>query len=468
MEASEASVSQPWQSASAPEIAQAAGAVDLFVFRRVAEKRFAHVGGAGQGAGWAGIVEIGADEEPLVSGLLAEGTVYRRVESKPWHVLGPYYGQAIAAVPVSSDVFVLFGASTDSFSAVSDAELLGLARHAGEALIDVAPAKRLADELEMLNAVRDLLQTSPETFDDVLQRLVDHATASLSCDLGFAYVAEGERVKISDHRGGPELAADDFAGVLAAIGDRSAFPICVQRATAAELPEPFRTEDGVLAYYLLEITQPLPGFLLLLHTTAGVTRGFTLLCQSLGRKLVDAAGPLLAAGLLRDSLRSELERAEAEARRDPLTGLANRLAWTEALASVSICPNSPTSVVKLDCRGLKWVNDTHGHQAGDRLLCRVAGILTASVRTGDLVARVGGDEFSILVCGGGEEDAKAIVSRIEVALQGEDWPEGPQIGLSIGASTTYGDPETAEETADSRMLEAKRLARRAEPSLSVR
>ena len=447
---------QPWTSASAAEVAQAAGAVDMFVFRRVSQGRYVHLGGAGRGTGWAGIVELGEAEGPFVQRVIAGDTVLRRVEKDPWQVFGPYYGQAVAAVRVSTDVVVFFGAPTDTFAAISDSELFELARLAGHSVVEVAPAKRLADELEMLHAVQDLVHTHAETFADGLQRLVDQATMALSCDLGLAYIPGAALARHCDRRQGPPI--DPFAvqDALATIAERATFPSCIQKAEDAELPAPFRVADGVVAYYLLELKRPLPGFLLVLHTRASVARGFTLLCQSLGHKLVDAAEPLLAAALLRDSMREELERAGAEARRDSLTGLANRLGWTEALASASPCEGSPASIVKLDCRGLKRINDTYGHHAGDRVLCRIAGALSACIRDDDVAARAGGDEFSILLCGADEELADAVIERIERTVAGENGFADIPIELSIGAVTVRDDDlDWAERCADERMVAAK-------------
>jgi GGDEF domain-containing protein len=107
-----------------------------------------------------------------------------------------------------------------------------------------------------------------------------------------------------------------------------------------------------------------------MHTSAAGARGFTLLCQDLGRRLVEAAEPLLSAALLRDSMPEEPSRVAAEARRDPLTWLANRLAWTERISDASSSAETNTSVIQLDCRGLKRVNDTFGHAVGDELLRR--------------------------------------------------------------------------------------------------
>jgi diguanylate cyclase (GGDEF)-like protein len=446
---------------SASEIAAAANAADLFVFRRVSERRFAHVGGAGRGAGWAGIVEITVEDEPLVAAALTELDVVSRSQAEPLHVLGPYYAQSAAIVPVSDDVFVVFGSPDAAVASVPTTELHELARFASEALIEVEPAKRLADELEALNAVRDLLHAPAVTVDEALERLVEHAAISLSCDLGVLFLRDDERLRICDRRQGPRrvLDEDQVRALARRLASWDSYPVCIQDAEASQLGAPFRSEDGVLSYYLLELRRPLPGLLLLLHTRAAGPRGFTLLCQALGTKLVEASEPLLEAALLRDRMRAELERAEAEARCDPLTGLANRLAWSESIASREVSPEKPASVIQLDCRGLKAINDTYGHRVGDELLVRVAAILRSCVRDQDLVARLGGDEFAVLLCDTDEVRARAIVERIEEAAAAEEAPGLPRVELAIGTATARDEPlEVAQALADSRMLEAKRGA----------
>jgi diguanylate cyclase (GGDEF)-like protein len=449
----------PHAPASAAEIAAAANASDMFVFRRVAERRFAHIGGVGRGMGWAGIVEIGVETEPLVESVLGSAGVLHRVQSEPWRVIGPYYANAVAVVPVTEDVFVVFGSATDDIAAVSDDQLVELARFASEALLEVTPAKKLADELEALTAVQDLLNAPVDTFDDGLQRLVDHARVALSCDLGIAYVhdREGERVAISDERGCTPLTPACVNEALGEIASYETFPLCIQDAETSELPAPFSSGDGVLAYYLLRITKPLPGLLLLMHTSSAPARGFTLLCQELGRRLVEAAEPLLGAALLRDSMREELSRVTAEARRDPLTGLANRLAWAERLAEAATSTEATTSILQLDCRGLKRINDTFGHAVGDELLRRVASVLVANVRPGDLVARLGGDEFGILLADADESRARTTATRIESALAEAAVPGQPNPELAVGVATTRdNDLEETHRRADAEMLDAKR------------
>lgn len=114
-------------------------------------------------------------------------------------------------------------------------------------------------------------------------------------------------------------------------------------------------------------------------------------------------------------------RAQHEQRRqathDPLTGLANRTLVYERLGElcqVFASSRSPVrfAVLALDLDGFKSVNDTLGHAAGDKLLQAIATRLTSTVRTIDLVARMGGDEFIVILSGASEEQAKEAARRM--------------------------------------------------------
>ena len=449
----------PWSSATAAELASAAGAADLFVFRRIAGQRFAHVGGAGRGVGWAGIVEIGLEREPIVANALATKSVQRRSEPEAQRVLGPYYATDVVVVPVTDDVFVVFGSPSKAHVLLPDDELEELAAFASEGLLEVEPAKRLADEIEALNAVSNLLQAPAGSFEEALQRLVDHATEALSCDLGLAHVPDRELTVVCDLRETPPLPLAETRTALEQLARRKEFPVCVQEASREELPHPFRSEDGVLAYYLLELRAPIHGAVLLLHTRAGVARGFTLLCQSLGVKLVEASEPLLAAGLLRDTMQEQLEHASIQARREPLTQVGNRLAWNEALATATPAAEFPMSIVKVDCRGLKRINDTSGHHAGDDVLKQIASILRSSSREGDVVARVGGDEFGVILPGADEQAVLEVLKRIERGVAASR-DSGFEIDLAIGHATTRSESlEDTDRRADQLMLASKRTHR---------
>jgi diguanylate cyclase (GGDEF)-like protein len=424
----------------------------VFVFRRVGERRFAHVGGVGRGAGWAGIVEI--PDVELELGTLAGGArVRRRVAPVAQHFFGPYYTRAAAVVAVDHDLLVVFG-SADRIG-VADEELISLAHAAAAELTEVSPAKRLADELEVLTAVRALTQSPADSVEQVLAKLVDTATGALSCDLGVAYVP-GLRLTICDMLGSSELDVGEARATLARLCERTPFPKCVQQSTVDDLPPPFSSADGVVAYYLLEIREPERGLLLLAHTVASPPRGFTSLCQSLGSQLVQAAEPLLQAAAVRDRMREDLDAAWKAARTDQLTGLANRLAWQEALRKTTSSVENPVALVLIDCRGLKAINDTHGHHVGDLALRTIAASLQAAVRGGDVVARLGGDEFGLLLPGCGQLETERLIGRIHAAIASAAAVRIADLGVAVGAVVdTDGDLESAQQRADTHLIAAK-------------
>jgi len=95
-------------------------------------------------------------------------------------------------------------------------------------------------------------------------------------------------------------------------------------------------------------------------------------------------------------LQSARQNAEAQALTDALTGLQNRRAMDAALKELTAEPMARFGLMHLDLDFFKEVNDTFGHAAGDFVLTRVADILREEIRKGDIVARVGGDEFVLL------------------------------------------------------------------------
>jgi len=113
------------------------------------------------------------------------------------------------------------------------------------------------------------------------------------------------------------------------------------------------------------------------------------------------------------------DRAENQALCDPLTGLYNRRGWEKLLtAEASRCERyaSPACVIAIDIDGLKTVNDTHGHAAGDAVLRSASDALLVSLREQDLIARVGGDEFFVLGVECNPQGAASLVDRIVSGL----------------------------------------------------
>lgn len=102
---------------------------------------------------------------------------------------------------------------------------------------------------------------------------------------------------------------------------------------------------------------------------------------------------------------------------DQLTGLYNRRFYEEALRRLDEEGNLPISLIMADVNGLKLTNDAFGHLAGDELLQAVAAIIKSACRAGDVVARIGGDEFVLLLPRTEEQQAAEIVQRLKEAAR---------------------------------------------------
>ncbi|WP_412750079.1 diguanylate cyclase domain-containing protein [Krasilnikovia sp. M28-CT-15] len=167
------------------------------------------------------------------------------------------------------------------------------------------------------------------------------------------------------------------------------------------------------------------------------------------------------------ALRS-LERAERQlsfqALHDPLTGLANRAALSQALDAAP----PVTTVLYLDLDGFKAINDAAGHAAGDAILRAVSQRLRAAVRDADTVARLGGDEFVVVLPGLDESAAVPIAERIlrdvaaPVPHEGAFHTVGTSIGIAgggAGQSDATWRPAALLRAADAAMYRAKGLGR---------
>jgi len=144
---------------------------------------------------------------------------------------------------------------------------------------------------------------------------------------------------------------------------------------------------------------------------------------------------------------------------DVLTGLYNRAYFEEEVARLGRGRHWPVSVIVADLDGLKAANDSRGHAEGDKLIRRAAQVLRESVRGEDVVARIGGDEFAILLPNTDEEAAQLAVKRVEnlIALNNQ-YHQTPVLSMSLGAHTGQPGSQLPEilRAADDAMYEAKR------------
>ena len=142
---------------------------------------------------------------------------------------------------------------------------------------------------------------------------------------------------------------------------------------------------------------------------------------------------------------------------DHLTGLYNRRYMHDSIKRLDNVRNLPFSVIYMDVNGLKLVNDTLGHEMGDRLLKKVGETLTSILRSDDIIGRLGGDEFLVLLPKTNKNQTEAIVERISASLRNTEL-DPVIISLAMGFSVKVDidqDIEDVLKRAESRMYNDK-------------
>jgi diguanylate cyclase (GGDEF)-like protein/PAS domain S-box-containing protein len=189
--------------------------------------------------------------------------------------------------------------------------------------------------------------------------------------------------------------------------------------------------------------------------------------------IANAQGTVIAvSAILRDVTESKLleRRLRHLATHDPLTGLLNRGAFDGELErSVAFARRfeSAAALLLVDIDHFKYINDTYGHAVGDAALRRVADILAARLRETDLFARVGGDEFGVILAGTTADDASAVAEELLDAIRSDTsiQLEGNVVRLTASIGLTAIDPaehvttEDIVRQADIAMYEAKESGR---------
>ncbi|TMD30841.1 MAG: GGDEF domain-containing protein [Chloroflexi bacterium] len=442
----------------------AAAPEDVLVFEQ-SEAGFSLVGGTGRGTSWAGIVDIARDRS-LVSRAWDAGVPLRLAGARPSQVAGPYHAKHAVAVPVGDRHVVVLG--SQRAIDLRDTDVLRLAAAAVDRAKGVPADKLLADELELVHALRTLMAYRPENVRDTLRHIATVAAAALSCEVALIRVErEGEPVTEAIGigpvaKGRLEPGVDPYLAACAEAGEPS-----VNQASHPDV-DIFGIE--VASYLTLPIgADPALGALALAHSIDR-PRGFTSLCQRIGRAVADAAELLISQAAAREQLAAERDLLARISSTDALTGVANRQAWNDEATRLAAAPPVLAYVLSCDLDGLKAANDWYGHAAGDALLRATARLLTTSTREGDLVARIGGDEFAVLLRDADAVAARRVRSRIRRAERGRrPTDDGLVPRLSVGLAEVVGnDIEAARHVADARMYADKRRRAAAGPGASLR
>jgi diguanylate cyclase (GGDEF)-like protein len=166
-------------------------------------------------------------------------------------------------------------------------------------------------------------------------------------------------------------------------------------------------------------------------------------------------------------LRERSQRLERESQEDVLTGVSNRRAFMQRLASeleVSLAVGQPLSIAIADLDHFKAVNDELGHPVGDRALKHCAAIMRRGCRASDLISRIGGEEFAVILPGLTRNDAIAFCETLRASVAGYEWSEihpDLAITISIGLAQWDGSAELEElvHAADTQLYRAKRAGR---------
>lgn len=157
-----------------------------------------------------------------------------------------------------------------------------------------------------------------------------------------------------------------------------------------------------------------------------------------------------------DVYKRSLEHLNFKASHDELTGAYNRGGYDLLLSGIDL---NTTYLILFDMDNFKHINDTYGHETGDRVLCKLVQVLKNNFRSDDYVCRIGGDEFVVFMVHATEQQHHLLASKIdEINLELSDTEDGlPQTSVSVGIAHGSGaeNAESLFEKADEAMYQAK-------------
>jgi len=168
----------------------------------------------------------------------------------------------------------------------------------------------------------------------------------------------------------------------------------------------------------------------------------------------DSAAPIITADgrltgvvlVFRDVTEKNIKQREIEylSNHDFMTGLYNRRHFVERMAQMDSPGHYPLGVVMGDFNGLKILNDAFGHDLGDEALRRIASVLTSTYRATDVIARIGGDEFAVLLPNTGSAAIEALAETVQAAVAGVTL-NNVHLSIAIGYAVKQDDAESIDD-----------------------
>jgi len=315
---------------------------------------------------------------------------------------------------------------------------------------DGEESDRRASLLDRLIRTHTAIAVSDFGLRDVLETVVDEAIDLTGADAAVVEMPDGEDMVYRAVAG----TAIPYLG-LRVPAAASASGHCLSRMEPVVIPDVSR--DGrVDRDACLRVGARSMVIVPLIHAgvAAGVLKVYSGTPGAVGQdeaRVLGLLGNVIGTGLARAEV---LATMSEHAQTDALTGLANRRSWDDQLARAiahARRTHETVSVAVCDVDGLKHVNDTRGHAAGDLLIVGIARCWSENARGSDLVARIGGDEFAVLLAGADEIAAADVMARLVRAL-----PSGSAVSFGIAEWDMRESPDELMARADLRMYDAKR------------
>ncbi len=227
------------------------------------------------------------------------------------------------------------------------------------------------------------------------------------------------------------------------------------------IPDIFR--DDILPFFTEELIELWQGRLQQQHETVLYTLSGERLNLFVQLSVMPGCEPDWSMMLVSLTDITARKRAEASleylGKHDVLTGLFNRAYFLEQVDTLERHGPFPVTVIMADLDGLKTTNDTHGHAAGDTLLRRASGVLQSAVAQPHWAARIGGDEFVVLMTDTDQPQGAAVIGKIEAMVEADNrYHRDTTLRFSMGLATCYGTAclDATVRQADLLMYETKR------------